>query len=789
MSFLFGDTSNIPESPPKPLGADTHRAATSEQARPVPYFIGTQRLGVTFISDLFHVRTESVTRTSGKQKTKVGSNYYASFAALIGIGPLYQIKQLFLNGESVWTGSTTFGGSDYLDLTVTGVGVIRFYAGTETQAPDAYLIAQSGVDHPAYRGMAYLVAHQIFLGFNQTSVQNLEVIAERQHTPAWFSANNRPAAIGLDANPVAVAADWLQHPRHGLAVRDERLDTAALDAAATRLRTEKIGVSPVLTRAQEARQLLVQLCEYADAFPLIGADGRLSLGLARAPADPGSLPVVDETQMSRKPAFNPEDWSGAYDETRLRFTNAATGYKEEGRTRRDAAALHITGEPNPQTLDRPWITSATLAESMVTAASRAAAIPAMTGQIGLRKTPALFAALAPGALFRLNYGPRNLAGLVCRVTERAVPEPARPEFEISFKVDRSYLFPAPPAGQEEGGGGEPPAPPPPLLFAAARIVELPPALCPDGKLSLTVLAARPSERTTGCAICLQKNYAENWGGPASPESYELLAAHDQFAQHGTLQTDYPALAVTGTIDTQLGLTIQLDGPDVTLDEAAPFDALADDLLVFIDEEILSVHRVTLIGSGLYKLHCIRGRMASRNGAHAAGAEVFIAERADLRPLQHPLFQVHNTATFKLAPVEGLHMTSLADVVPLDCAIAGRIFTSTPPANLRVNGDLLHPIYAAGQGLTIEWTLTQPGADLAQAGLYKTGTMLEFLDGAQVKGTKVIAGAATQAVIANAELVSLLGGTQISFTLRAKTRIEGDFFIAHSDPLTLFVQKL
>jgi hypothetical protein len=62
------------------------------------------------------------------------------------------------------------------------------------------------------------------------------------------------------------------------------------------------------------------------------------------------------------------------------------------------------------------------------------------GLLKLRNTGTLYADLEPGAQFTLDFSARNTANLIFRVLESSVPDPARPEFEITFTADRGYLY-------------------------------------------------------------------------------------------------------------------------------------------------------------------------------------------------------------------------------------------------------------------------------------------------------------------------------------------------------------
>jgi len=668
MSFLFGNTAGLPDQKPKPLGIDERRVSTNEQARPVPYFAGKIRVAVTFISDIFDVRTEVITRDIGKQKTKIGNNYYASFAALIGHGPLNGMHEVVLNGETVWAGTLVRDGShvDYADLTIPGFGLAKIYWGTETQLPDAYLSDKSGIKHPAYRGLAYMVFYRHFFGFNQTNVQNIEVVVSRYPDISWLPSHEK---VGDGVNPMVCVAEWFQNPRLGLGVTDDYFDTSGIAATADLLADEEFGISPWLTRAQDCRQLLVQLLEYIDGFTIPKPDGRVSIGLGRAPASEAALPLVDETVMTKKLETAPEEWSGTYNETRVKFVNADNDFAEDAVSYRDRGNFYITGEYSPLTLDRSWVTNRTKAQNIAVAAGRLAALPEITGQLMLRKVAELFAALTPGAMFRLSYAPRGYVDLLCRVTERTVSKPEQPEFGVSFKIDRSYLIP----NFELPSDHSPKSFPDPefhlSVIASAKVLELPLALCPEGILSLAVLAVRPHALVTGFRVHLGHNY--DFGGMITPESFEILGGQTRFAIHGTVEEEYADS--TDVVDDTVGLLVRLDGLDKTLGEVDEFDGLTDELLVFVEDEMLSVFRIELVDVDLYRLFCIRARFDTVKATHASAAEVFITERANIQAWQHAHFRTDNAVVLKLQSVSRTDVSELSDAFEWDGNIAGRIY--------------------------------------------------------------------------------------------------------------------
>jgi hypothetical protein len=797
MSF-GGSPDNSPAKPRKPLGVDDSRLSTNEQAKPVPYHAGYQRRAVTFISDVVYFRTKTLEAGGKNGGERTGTKYWASFAALIGYGRLKQITGVYLNDQRVYHDVAEFEGEDFLDITLTNPangaarGVLRVYAGTETQEPDTYLNLKSAShvpplpQHPAYRGIAYGVFKELYLGFNQTDVQNIEIEFVREPEISW-TTNEIFGGDLAGTSAVVVCAELLQHPRLGLGLPDSLLDTAAL-AAVHQTLVDEGSVSvlfPFFERQQEVRSLITEALQYCGGFPLITADGKFSIGLYRAPASLAALPVVNESDLVSRPEREAGDWLTAKTETNARFLDVDREFKESSVNWRDRGLIQITGEPNVQSIERNWLLHEDQAKTVVNITGRAAALPQSGGTVALRRTGTLFADLAPGALFKLNYPSRGVANQVCRVQTRTEADGARPQFTIDYKVDFSWLT---------GASGDDVAPPAaaalvsPDPLDAARVIELPISLCPEGKLTLTVLASRPADGITGFSVHLAKNYAFD-GDPV--DSYANLASSTRFALRAVLRTDY--VATTDLIDQTVGFAVQLVGPDQVLEDFTPFDGVSDEWLVFIGDEIMSLHQATLAGVGFYQLFPIRARHGTERAEHGVGTECFIVQRSALVLLQHPQFALHNDYELKLSTVKNGVALELAEAEALTGTIAGRIYREPLPGNFRARGtppgsgtEATNGNYETGHDILVQWTRTDGQADFWQAGKISRVLTLEVYDDFDLL-VATLTPAGEELTITNTELVGYLGAeTNFKLRLFYRTTVEAGYVDSEylDQPMTL-----
>jgi hypothetical protein len=512
VSSLFGSKKPAPE--PLPMGTPTHRLSSNESARPVPYLAGRQRLGLTFISEVFNQRADAVVANFGKKKTVSGYNYFGSFLTLIGGGPFDALHDLIYNGDSVYTEATpiyassltfdsgtglaTFGTAaphgqvtgtgvvikgavqgDYngpttitvtdanhftypvigspaspatgtvyalvtldavergveteVEILVPNFGPILLQWGTEAQTTPTKMNL-SGTVHPSQRGCGRIFFDQTFLGFNQTNVQNLEGVFSRFPQQDWLELD----PIEGECNPIAFICDILQNARFGLRVATTKIDTVTMLATGAQLYAEGLGFSPLILRQQTAMQLLLEALEYIDGYFTINGSGQLGVKLARGPSD--DLPEITDADLTARAEFAAEDWSTVKTGCTVIFTNRDVGYnKDASKPYKDSAALSIKGEPDHLTLERPWFTRKAVANAFAISAGRMQALPQLPGRLKLRQRGTLFNDLLPGALFRMNISTRSLPYTIFRVTDRTLPNPARPEFEIAFRADRSYL--------------------------------------------------------------------------------------------------------------------------------------------------------------------------------------------------------------------------------------------------------------------------------------------------------------------------------------------------------------
>jgi len=109
------------------LGVDARQTNTHEQGRPLPWFAGIARLGVTWISEPWDLRSKPIIKKVGKKRQTVGHNYFTRAAAIICHGPVDRLDEIRFDGELVWSGPVSRGSGEPLPLTIAERGTMTFY--------------------------------------------------------------------------------------------------------------------------------------------------------------------------------------------------------------------------------------------------------------------------------------------------------------------------------------------------------------------------------------------------------------------------------------------------------------------------------------------------------------------------------------------------------------------------------------------------------------------------------------------------------------------------------------
>lgn len=683
---LGGSSSNFSPPPQRTLGVDPSRASTNQQARPLTWFTGMQRIGITWLGQAFNVKAIPIKEEAGKKEIQIGNDYHIGCAGLLCGGPVDLVHQIYFDDQLVWEGELWRSG-DNVSITIEGYGVLRFYFGTETQSIDASLAAlaiENGDNpielHPAYRGQAYFVCDSLYLGANRTSAPQIEFVLGRFPKPPWMT---RESNLRGDINPVASVWDLLGSNLLGLGL-GSKLHEASWDTSATRLDDECFGLSPILTEEVRFGKFLLQISEAVDGFPIPKPDGTLGFGLRRSESTEG-LVHIDETDCLDVPRLSSQSWAQAINETRLTFTNREIGWKEDLATSFDLASRAVDQEPRSQSLQRPWITRPIVAAGVAPIATEEGSIPSIEGSVQIKRSS--LGELDLGSLFLLSYPHAGICRWPARVTRLIWPSPSAPEVNLNFRIERiaqSGLFSKPvhdkaPEQVEYI----------PKAAEHYRIIEVPRLPLNDPRPAFIALVERPGFLSTGAHV-----------HQLIDGSYEWIHTLSDFAQHGTLDSAFTA----GELIDEDGFTVTLLGPDTVLSVGSIDSALALRKVALIGNEVLAPYEASLIGENQYHMKAIRARLGTELLNHGSGQEVWFFSLAS--NAAWPVESEDPNQTFKIQPFikPSREPVELGACPAIESDYTQKWLRPYPPVNLEVNGASESASYSSGGDILITWSL-------------------------------------------------------------------------------------
>ncbi len=162
--LLFGSM-KPPKIEAQRLGELSHQTAKEGEPRPIVYGIGRPIGGnIMYMSQPIRKMVKTyVGKSGGKGGGKKKKQYqdvehvYRYYAIRVCEGPISGFRRIWRNGALVYDGrkGSAWGAKNNHLFFKT----YRLYTGSWTQMPDSVLQARQGMDIPAYRGTAYLVAN------------------------------------------------------------------------------------------------------------------------------------------------------------------------------------------------------------------------------------------------------------------------------------------------------------------------------------------------------------------------------------------------------------------------------------------------------------------------------------------------------------------------------------------------------------------------------------------------------------------------------------------------------
>lgn len=309
-------------------------------------------------------------------------------------------------------------------------GYIRFQNGAATQRRDLFmekLLPAEQIAH--YRHFNVVTFLEFFLGESTTP------------QPVYFEVDTYPSSLGFppigqDCNPIEIIWDILTNPWGGLGEPAATFDRDAFLRAGMILQTEQHGMSLVLSRPNEAGQILEEILNQIDGILLTNELGLVSIELVRPIEDLDSIPSFDEEHIIEILEYNQADWSSTINQVRVSYIDRDNEYQEKTAMVQDSANISIQQKVVSSEYKFPGIKSARVAHQVASRELRLLSIPLIS--LRIRATQSV--AQLPGRPMKISWEEYGLEDLVLRVQKVDYGNINDPKATIDLVQDAYSLY-------------------------------------------------------------------------------------------------------------------------------------------------------------------------------------------------------------------------------------------------------------------------------------------------------------------------------------------------------------
>lgn len=587
-----------------------------------------------------------------------------------------------LFGEPLNPNRNLFGGSTGEG----GVGgLVDFYAGSNTQAPSDYLQSKLTSIISGYPTVSYAVFRGTYLG-NSPYIKH----------PA-FELSRYPNGLGLtsgkhiistyDANPACILYEILTDAVWGLGRSSGEIDLASFQAAGNTLHAEDFGMSLTLDSPQRARAAIAEILRHIDG--VIYRDpvsGKRVLKLARADYVVGSLPVLDETNVTSVELSRPS-WPELSNDVRVSYLSRSDNFTARLAMQQNLAAIQIHGSRKTETIDFLGISRASVANAVAARSLKTLSYPLARVLVNANRDAW---ELRPAGVFVLNWPKLGITGMVCRVItpDHGALEEGVVELECVediFAIGSTAFSPPGGSGWVDPVGA-------PAAPTAQALIEGPYHLVGGEDRHVLAIAVRSSGGDLGYEI-----HSDRAGGT----TYVGTSESTEFAPSGLLTAAY----VKSTAATHAaGFTV-----DTGVDLAALYSVSSEDLaggvnLCLIDDELLAFRDVTDNLDGTFTIgQVMRGVLDTVPADHADNARVYFIRPAGIAVVdpENP-YPADGNVRVKLLPYNNRGILAIASATGMLITTASRARKPYPPGNVKVDGVAWPTSVVGGVDILVTW---------------------------------------------------------------------------------------
>lgn len=690
---------------PQPKGLSDFQFPTADSSRAIPVVFGTCKItgpNVIWYGDLNAAPFEIDGQAAG---------FYYRLGVALGLcmGPVdevtgctfdeksggWSLYSTEVDGHKVYSidNPMLFGGNRQ------GGGVagrVHVYLGTDSQVADPYMAAKANADWPACKKVCLAVFRNAIevgtpgwpTGFYWGTSEYIRPVAmfvtRCPNTLGLASGHHRMAIDGgYDANPACMLFEILTDPVWGLALASSAIDVSSFLSAGETLYAESLGLAMVFDQQSEASELLAEILRHVDGDLFVDPQtGLLTFALTRADYDPDTLPVLDEASLADV-ELTRGSWSETANVAKITYTSRQDNFSSRIAQWQNQANLQIRGQLSVSEVEFRGLSNAPAASLVAGRVLKTVSYP--FARLKLKANRSAWA-LRPGSVFKLNWSPLGIAGMVCRVTRPAYGELTNGKLtleaiEDAFSISGTAYSDPPSSGWVDPIGDPVPA-------SAQALLEAPHQLVGGAEREVLALAARGTGTLLGYQV---------WSDPAGGTAFAQTNAISGFAALGELQEEMPA--ERPAIDD--GVWLLADAHDLDLLASVSEDEfLAGVNLLKIDDEIMAWRYITC-PDGDYRIgRFMRGVLDTVPAWHSGGSAVWFLPRT--LPLVNPStpYLSDLTVAVKVLPYNARHVLALSSATAMSLTTASRALKPLPPGKVRVN-DTAWPSSVTGDAV-VTW---------------------------------------------------------------------------------------
>ncbi len=507
------------------------------------------------------------------------------------------------------------------------IGDMQFYAGTETQDVNAYLSGFQSPSGVSYRGTVYIV----WIHGNIGTSPNLRPFAfEVSRYPDGLDLRTLQPGdeiVDLGANPMNVIFEVLNNSEWGLAINAAQINLTNFRAIAGVLATERQGFAWIWDRVLDVLEVIRLVEEQVDGVlfqdPI---SGDFDFQLIRDDYTPGTLPLLDETNVQAISKFSRPSWASTSNVVNVNFNSRNKEYSVSFALAQDMANIDINQAVNAVELKMPGVKTPELANVIAWRELRLLSFPLATGTLTSDRSQF---DLKPGDVRELTWEVLGLNRLPIRITKVNRGKILDNKIRIDFTQD---IFTSDTASFADPTDTlwDPPSDAALATFAEI-LLELPFVLTDvsDTGINSTFLQVGDIVVQTGSSMTVDFNIfateADAPGPALEPTEADVIppGSGGEFSPFGLLTAALDRGEANGFQDA-VGFTI--DAP-IDLDRVRDADAIeleALQNLLLIDDELILFSTVVDNFNDTFTISdLLRGALDTIPAPHADDSEVFI----------------------------------------------------------------------------------------------------------------------------------------------------------------------